>query len=314
MSFLKSLTTVSVFMTLSLSAYANSVHGVFKVVKGKVFVVDKSGKQTKARIGLKIFPQSTIKTGKDSRAKVVMTDQNEINVSPESVVELSKYEFDPKADNKNVLINVIYGKIRSKVSQKYEGGNKFQVKTPSAVAGVRGTDFITSFDKGRSETKIITFEGRVEFGIPAGSSDIANSVFVSMGQTSTLTTGSRPSLPIELPATELAEFDFESNAEPKGRPFEGREPADSTLEPKEDGLMPPPDDSAMLEPDRNPDSVDDGSLLPPPPPPPDDTSLVINEPLPQAPPPLEPVKTCDFCREVIESGNRRLIINVTHGP
>src|SRR5688500_17595879 len=127
-------------------AYANSIHGVFQVVKGDVQIITQSSKtQTKAKIGSKVYHGDTITAGKDSRAKIVMVDKNEISVSPDSKVVIENYEYQPQADKKNVMLSVLYGKVRAKVEQKYDDQkNKFQVKTPSAVAGVRGTDFFTS--------------------------------------------------------------------------------------------------------------------------------------------------------------------------
>lgn len=313
----------------SINAYANSVHGIFKVVKGKVTVKNKTGKEQRARIGLKIFPQDTILTGKNSRAKVVMTDQNEINVSPESEIQLSKYEFDAKSDKKNVLINVIYGKIRSKVSQKYDGDNKFQVKTPSAVAGVRGTDFITSFNPMNQQTQIVTFEGRVEFGLPAGL-NIVNSVMVGVGQSSSLVAGTMPSAPIEIPVAELGKFNTDSDASlasepPKTETNSGpREPANQNTDKIDAPKKEPTPDSAAKQPKagttpaRAPNSIGGGSMLIANDMPAAGGNVYIpnGQVGPQLPPtyisPVQLNPECTFCRDAIESGNRKLILNINH--
>src|ERR1700749_1383634 len=92
-------------------ANAQNVDGTLRVVKGDVQIKSaKTGQTVKARIGEQVFPKDVIITGKDARAKIVMVDNNEINVSPESQIEIQHYEFDPSKDKKNVLLNVIYGK------------------------------------------------------------------------------------------------------------------------------------------------------------------------------------------------------------
>lgn len=289
------------FSVYSASAEASNVHGIFKVVKGKVLVISKSGSQKMARIGLRVFPQDKIKTAANSRAKIVMTDSNIINVSPDTEVALSKYEFDKKTDKKNVLINVIYGKIRSKVSQKYEGENKFQVKTPSAVAGVRGTDFLTSYDSSSRRSEVITFEGRVEFGLPNGVDGIKDAVMVGIGKSSSLVAGRVPSNPIDLPVADLSKMNFDSDADAPEAP-DLRQPADEGPAINEPEMN--------NEPSRDPNSanVQEPVLLPPPPP---------NE-LPPPPPDLQPMPTNDpilcgeTCRGPVEAATRRLIINVDH--
>src|SRR5690606_34258508 len=102
---------------------------------------------------------------KDARAKIVMVDKNILNISPETKITIEKYKFDSSKDEKNVSLNVLYGKVRSTVKQKYDGEkNTFNIKTPSAVAGVRGTDFLTGFNPITKTTKIVTFEGQVLTG------------------------------------------------------------------------------------------------------------------------------------------------------
>lgn len=199
------------------SGHAQSVHGVLRVVKGDVQVKNAKGETAKARIGGKVFPKDTVITGKDARAKIVMVDNNEINVSPDSQIEIQSYEFDPNGGKKDVLLNVIYGKVRSKVEQKYDGRtSKFQIKTPSAVAGVRGTDFMMGFNRTDSTSQVVTFEGRVEFGTPGPGGTIGNAVFVSPGMTAAVNAGAPPSIPTAMPKDELAKIDQESKADANG--------------------------------------------------------------------------------------------------
>ncbi len=198
-------------LTFPSASFAEAVHGVLRVVKGNVQVkAIKDGKTARAKVGQKVFPQDTIITGPDSRAKVVMIDNNEINVSPDSEVAFEKYEYKPGENKKDVLLNVIYGKVRSKVEQKYDGKTtKFQVKTPSAVAGVRGTDFITGYDLGTKETSVVTFHGAVEFKSSTG----GQAVMVNVGQSASATAGKSPSMPAPVPPSELKSLDKESKAE-----------------------------------------------------------------------------------------------------
>lgn len=195
-------------------AYSES-SGSFTVVKGDVQIISKDGKSEKAKIGKKVVPSDTIVSGKDSRAKVVMIDKNIINISPETKITLEKYIYDPSTGDKQVSLDVTYGKVRATVEQKYDGEkNKFHIKTPSAVAGVRGTDFLTSYSTQSRETKIITFEGRVAVGAPGPGGNIVNPVYVNPGQMTTATQGSAPTPPTAVPKEEFSKMNSESQAEP----------------------------------------------------------------------------------------------------
>lgn len=224
-----------VAIAFALDASAASVNGVFNVVKGDVKVKSgASGQVTPAKVGSKVFPKDTIITGKDSRAKIVMIDKNVINVSPETELVFQQYEYSPEDNKKNVLLNVLSGKVRSKVEQKYDGKtSKFQVKTPGAVAGVRGTDFMASFDKKGNSSNIVTFEGKVEFGKPGPGGSIENPVAVGPGQMASAAMGQAPSAPQPVPPSQLASMDKESNADTAvgaGGGSDSRAPADDKKE------------------------------------------------------------------------------------
>ncbi|HMN67443.1 MAG TPA: FecR family protein [Bdellovibrionales bacterium] len=226
-------------------AFAQNVHGVLRVVKGDVQIKSaKSGQNARARIGEKVFPKDVVITGKDARAKIVMVDNNEINVSPESQIEIQHYEFDPAAGKKEVLLNVIYGKVRSKVEQKYDGKtSKFQIKTPSAVAGVRGTDFMTGYNPSTRSSQVVTFEGRVEFGLPGPGGTIMNPVSVTPGNMASNSGSAAPAAPIPVPKEDLAKMDVDTkNDTPKAD-----SPATDKREPAADAKKEPPKEEVKKE-------------------------------------------------------------------
>lgn len=228
--------------SVSFANAADSVHGVLRVVKGDVQIKSaKDGKSIRARLGEKVFPQDTVITGKDARVKIVMTDNNEINISPDSQMVIQNYVYNPEKGQKDVLLNVIYGKVRSKVEQTYDGKTtKFQVKTPSAVAGVRGTDFMTSFNNKNGSTQVVTFHGKVEFGVPGPNGVINSPVMVQPGQMSSLAAGQTPQTPSAMPKEQLAKTDMDSKAD-------DRVPAAQQTPGKEDTKSEKKDDSSKNE-------------------------------------------------------------------
>ncbi len=200
-------------MMFSFAASAQQVSGVMMVVKGDIKVTAKDGKTEAAKVGKKVTEGDTIMAGADSRAKVVMSDKNVINVSPDSKIVIEKYENDGK-DKKNVELNVVYGKVRASVEQKYDGEkNKFNVKTPSAVAGVRGTDFLAGYNPSTKSTQVITFSGSVAVGTPGPGGKILNPVFVRPGQMTQVGAGQAPEAPKSVPAEDLNKMNSETKAD-----------------------------------------------------------------------------------------------------
>jgi hypothetical protein len=338
---------VIAFMTCGLGyAQSSKSSGVFKIVKGDVRIRSgRDGKIVKAEIGTRVYASDTVLTADQSRAKIEMIDGNELNVLPASQITIKTYEFDPQNNKKNVLLNVLSGKIRSKVNQKYDGQTShFQVTTPSAVAGVRGTDFITSYDASMRQSSILTFNGKVEFGQPGPNGSILNSVFVKPGQTSSAAANAAPTPPTAVPTSDLKKLDIESKPEsgpaagnPNGASNTGvgsktqttagnstpeptaataagavpgsgsRDPASLTDPASSGGLSGPssPTHSSIFTPD---DLAGGSGSLPPPLP----TQPQL--PNPNLLPNFNNLPKCDVCNQIIQNGNANLQIHVTTSP
>lgn len=209
---------------LSSAAHASSpVHGILMVVKGDVEILNKE-KLTHAKVGMKVLPGDTIITKKDARAKLVMIDKNVINISPDSRFLLEKYEFDPDQNKKGALLNVIYGKVRTTVNQKYDGDqHKFQVKTKSSVAGVRGTDFLVQFNQVTNASKVVTFQGVVEVGQGLDvAGKIIKPVYVQPGQFTVASIGTPPATPVVMPQAEMNTLKNQTVAD---APTENKQPS-----------------------------------------------------------------------------------------
>lgn len=147
--------------------------------KGESWIIEPSGTQRLVRRGEEVHVRDKVKTGNEGEIKIQFQDTNELHIQPRSEVLMVEYESDAKMDRR-ALLNLIQGKVRSKVKQKYRGdaSSFYQVRTKSAVAGVRGTDFVVSFDVGdRQVTKVETLTGSVALA----NADQSETVEVSKG-------------------------------------------------------------------------------------------------------------------------------------
>lgn len=198
-------------LTLMIPQSVWAACGEVLVSKGDIKIESAGVKPTPAKQGTKVCQGDTIVAGVQSRAKVKMEDGNELNISPESRIKIETYEYKPADNKKKVMLNVLYGKVRAATREenmyvdKAKDGqaNTFQVKTKSAVAGVRGTDFLTSFDRKTSKTEVITFKGIVEVGAAGPNGAILNPVQVGAGQRTEALPGAPPAPPKAVPAGEI---------------------------------------------------------------------------------------------------------------
>ncbi|HPI40165.1 MAG TPA: FecR family protein [Pseudobdellovibrionaceae bacterium] len=210
-----------IFMVLSIFfsgavAFAEEMYGLLMVVKGDVKILKTDQSVTPAKVGGKILPKDSIVTGADSRAKIVMSDRNVINVSPDTKMEISKYVNDSKSGLKDVEIKLDQGKVRNNVEQSYDGEkSKFIMKTPTAVAGVRGTQFVTSFNAKTNVSSVVAIRGQVTFTSMANGKPVGSPVVVSKGEGVSAESGAPAPQPAPVSAKEMKEIDRETSSSGK---------------------------------------------------------------------------------------------------
>ena len=98
-----------------------------------------------------------LRTEGAGRARVSLRDGSMLSLGSNS--ELKVVQHDPLTQQTELELN--YGRVRSRVSQITKPGGKFQVKTPIAVAGVVGTDFVTIYESGHMQVVVFTGVVRV---------------------------------------------------------------------------------------------------------------------------------------------------------
>ncbi|CAB5084684.1 hypothetical protein D3OALGA1CA_1428 [Olavius algarvensis associated proteobacterium Delta 3] len=90
-----------------------------------------------------LYQNDTLVTGKRSRINAIMNDRSVLALAPHAKLVLTQIEYDPDTETRSTFMNLLWGSVRF-IVQKVKGKPNFRVKTPTAVAGVRGTDFALS--------------------------------------------------------------------------------------------------------------------------------------------------------------------------
>ena len=99
--------------------------------------------------------------------------------------------------------SLLLGKVRAVVTERYSAaGAKFEVKSPTAIAGVRGTSFIAEYDRDKDETQVVGIE---HFTAVRSLADATGTKGVRLGpgDATTVRRGSFPTLPTKMPAAAL---------------------------------------------------------------------------------------------------------------
>jgi hypothetical protein len=118
---------------------------------GEVTILTASGEK-KPELGLEIGAQDTIQTG-NGALEVLVRDSGLVKIAKDSSVAISSLLRDGEVTDTNVHIN--YGKVVTVVRKERKSEN-YNVVTPTLVAGVRGTSFLTSVEKPGASGKSIS--------------------------------------------------------------------------------------------------------------------------------------------------------------
>lgn len=151
------------FLTLialmTTTAWAQKKVAIVKMLKGEVDVLT-LGKTSKLKVEDWVEDGSVVKTGEKSFVKLVFIDKSQMNIGPGSEMKIEKF-----GEKDSGVIDLVKGKIRSQVTKDYlqmdRNKSKLFIKTPNAVMGVRGTDFMISTNG--QTTSTILFEGSISF-------------------------------------------------------------------------------------------------------------------------------------------------------
>ena len=168
-----------------------------------------------------------VRTAAASRAKLLFRDDSVLTLaeSSELVVDEQVAGAAPTTS-----FSLLLGKVRAIVNDRYSAkGAEFEVKSPTAIAGVRGTSFIAGYDKGSDETQIVGLEHTTVVRSAADPNG-NKKVMVGPGQSTTIKRGSMPSLPIKLPDAQIRTLTGQTTAKGQGNNKGGA--ANTTAEPR----------------------------------------------------------------------------------
>lgn len=191
-------------MALPLSVQAVNEAAVGKVVfvKGKAAVVRLKEPQAKdLAFDDDIFPMDTVQTGKGN-VKILFQDQTLMTLDDNSKVLITEHIYNAAQGVRKSIFDILKGKVRTiveKVATKEED-NQVQLQTPTAIAGIRGTDVGTQVFG--NTTQFYCFDGVIETYFRE---DPSQKVMVGAGEFTTIQSAP-PTEPNPIPPNVQKEF------------------------------------------------------------------------------------------------------------
>lgn len=143
------------------ASVAGQLAGKIDQVNGSVQIERVKGNVEAAKKDMSVYVGDTVIT-EDGKIQIALQDGSTMMLPQKSKVKIEHVAV--VADKKrNVVMNLLKGKVRNQVSKNYKDENVFQIRTKTAVAGVRGTDFLASVELTDEQwiTAVKTLEGKV---------------------------------------------------------------------------------------------------------------------------------------------------------
>lgn len=190
------------FWVLALTSSLAWADGTLKDVKGEVKV---DGKVAVA--GSEVLSGASVKTGPAARATIRFDDGQVIVLGANTEFKVRQYAYS-KADSSkdNIVLDLFRGTLRAiSGALGHRNPNKFALYTPTATAGIRGTDFLSIVTEFKGQDGVVrqqvTFavkNGKITVSTKAGSLTLGQGQAVVTSPSGAITQVPIGSLPAEL--------------------------------------------------------------------------------------------------------------------
>jgi hypothetical protein len=273
----KPLGLIILILLLPMSLWAAPI-GKISHLEGQVDVTTPDGKIAPVKAADPVSVGDILRTKAKSKVEVTFEDGNMIFIAERSRLRISKFN---SREDQNSTLDLFRGKSRIVVNS-IARKSAIELHTPTAVAGVRGTIWVSTYENGVSR---FYFERGEGYGYNKNRPDVV--VTIRAGQTMEVLGPDRLPVVRPTPDYELRKHLMDTTitgiqeqlriVTPDQAPGATQEPTQESTEPP----IPSPDQNLGAPPPPLPPPE-----LPPPPPPPEPVPI-----LPPPPPPPEPTPT-----------------------
>jgi len=193
--------------------------GKVSLVQADVIIIHSDRKYGyRAKKDTPLFEGDTVITQDKGRIEAVLNDGSTIILVPQTSIELSGSVYDQANGIRSSLINMAIGKARFLVTKLVSfKRSEFKVKTETAIAGVRGSDFIVKTSPGFTEIAALA---KTSLEVASTLSPDKLTILSDYEKTS-VEKGALPSPVVKIPAEEINQIQNEFQTSPGSRLSEG---------------------------------------------------------------------------------------------
>jgi hypothetical protein len=143
------------------SGATSPVAAIIMLYKGDVLMQPAgAARWFKPMIGMAVNARDTLKTGKNSYVNIAFANGSLLKISQNSIVEISMLSYDVKKQIVKGEAKIpVLGKLLASFRKLKKENNSFDIYSPTAVAGIRGTELMV--DVKEDMTTVAVFQGKL---------------------------------------------------------------------------------------------------------------------------------------------------------
>lgn len=133
--------TALLILGMAASALAADA-GRIKSARGSAWI-ERAGTRLPATVGAAVRPEDVVVTGADGALGITLADDSRLSIGPDTTLAIERFAFDPvthEGRHEVFLRRGTLAAVSGKVAR--HSPDAMKVRTPSAVLGVRGTEFV----------------------------------------------------------------------------------------------------------------------------------------------------------------------------
>ena len=105
--------------------------------------------------GMSLAQGDTITTGRNSTVNLFIDEDKEVKIAENTKLYMSQLSGSIVSDTQKTGMKLWFGKIYANVKKKLNIRSKFEIKTPTTVAGIRGTQFYVGQEDGKTDLAVL---------------------------------------------------------------------------------------------------------------------------------------------------------------
>jgi hypothetical protein len=234
-----------------------------------------------ANLGDPVYLHDHIQTDPQSRVQILFQDESLLNLAENTTIQITEHIYSP--EKRSSVFRLLMGKVRAIVGRYFPGaGSRYEIHTPTAIIGVRGTHFVVDATF-TDETTVVCLDTSGGLAVRNIRGDVAGEVILTGGLMTKVLEGQPPTPPVPAREDLMMQLLRDTRVTPptlQGGPVElrgllGKKKAAVTMSGviREEGKLPPippaPDAPLFRAVTLGrPPELKGGKLPPPPPPPP----------------------------------------------